>query len=436
MGIPVVAIVGRPNVGKSSLFNAIARRRISIVDPTEGVTRDRVSTVADIDDRYFELVDTGGHGVVDRDDLSEHIERQIGYAIEQASLILFVVDARLGMTRLDRRTGELLKRHHDRVRLIANKVDEPHMISHVGEFMKLGYGEPLCVSATSGLGRHDLREMIGEMLSGYDGDPPSNPVMKFALVGRRNTGKSTFINALAGQERVIVSEVPGTTRDSVDVRFEKDGHTMVAIDTAGVRKRSKISDDVEFYGYSRAMHSILRADVILLFIDATVDVGQVDRKLAQLIVEEHKPCVIVINKWDLAKGYAGTDDYGVYLEKTLGILRYAPLAFTSASQSRNIGSTIDLATMLFKQSRTRVGTGRLNKAMREAFSTNAPKPKRGSKSAKFYYATQVSVTPPTIVVFVNKPVWVTDNYQRFMLNRLREVLPFAEVPIRLVFRAR
>ncbi len=436
MGIPVVAIVGRPNVGKSSLFNAIARRRISIVDPIAGVTRDRVSTVFEIDDRYFELVDTGGFGVQDRDDLSEHVERQIRYAITQASLILFLVDAREGLTALDRRTGDLLHREHHRVRLIANKVDEDHMVAHVGEFMKLGFGEPVCVSALSGLGRRDLLELILQTLSETDGDAPAEPVMKVALVGRRNTGKSTFINALAGQERVIVSEVPGTTRDSIDVRFEKDGRTLIAIDTAGIRKKSRIADDVEFYGYTRALNSVRRADVTLLFIDSTVAVGQVDNKLGQLIVAEHKPCVIVINKWDLAKGQAGTDAYGDYLGRKMPMLNYAPLAFTSATQSRNIDSTIDLASVLFKQAHIRVGTGRLNQILQQAIVVGAPKPKRGSKAPKFFYATQASVAPPTIVVFVNNPVWVTQNFQRYMVNRLRENLPFDEVPIRLLFRAR
>jgi len=436
MGMPVVAIVGRPNVGKSSLFNAIARRRISIVDPTAGVTRDRVSAVCEIDDRYFELVDTGGVGIVDRDDLSEHVERQIHYAVSQASLILFVVDAREGLTALDRRTADLLTRERDRVRLIANKVDEPHMIAYVGEFVKLGFCEPVCVSTISGLGRRDLRNLILEALPQADGDTPDEPVMRFALVGRRNTGKSTFVNALAGQERVIVSEVPGTTRDSIDVRFEKDGRTLIAIDTAGVRKKSRIADDVEYYGYSRVLQSIRRADVVLFLVDSTVDIGQVDKKLAQLIVAERRACVIVINKWDLAKNRAGVDAYGDYLAKTMPMLDFAPLAFTSATQSRNINSTVDLACALFKQARVRVGTARLNQVLQQAIVANAPKPKRGSKAPKLLYATQVSVAPPTIVVFVNRPTLITQGFQRFLINRFRENLPFDEVPIRLLFRAR
>ncbi len=438
MALPVVAIVGRPNVGKSSLFNFLARRRTSIVEPTAGVTRDRVTTICDIDDVYFELVDTGGHGIVDHDDLSEHVERQILYAIDQAHLILFVVDAREGLNPLDCQTAELLRRlkHAERARLIANKVDEPHMDAQIGEFIRLGFGDPLAVSALSGNGRTALRELIKDAVSGVTQEIPADPVMKIAIVGKRNVGKSSFINALAGEDRVIVSEIPGTTRDSIDVRFEKDGRTIVAIDTAGVRKKNKIADDIEFYAYSRVTRSIRRADVILFLIDATVPVGQVDKRLANLISTEYRPCVVVINKWDLAKGRASAEDYGEYLTKILPEVRYAPVAFTSAVTGRNTYSTIDLATELFKQSQTRVGTGQLNQALREAVSAHQPRSKRGGKAPKLFYATQVSTQPPTIVLFVNVPGLVTTTYRRFLLNRFRETLPFGEIPIRLLLKGR
>jgi GTP-binding protein len=438
MTLPVVAIVGRPNVGKSSLFNAIAGRRTSIVEPTAGVTRDRVTAICDIDEAYFELIDTGGHGIVDRDDLDEHVERQIRCAIGQADLILFVVDAREGLAPLDRATGDLLRKHHqvDRVRLLANKVDEPHMDVGIGEFGRLGFGDALAVSAVTGVGREELYELIREAVGGAGEEAPPDPVMKIAIVGKRNAGKSSFINALAGEERVIVSEIPGTTRDSIDVRFEKDGRTIVAIDTAGVRKKRKIADDIEFYAYSRVTQSIQRADVVLFLIDATLPVGQVDKRLASLVSAEYKPCILVINKWDLAKGRAGSEDYGAYLTAVLPQVSYAPVAFTSAVTGRNTYATIDLAAELFKQARTRVGTGRLNQALQEALAGTAPKTKRGRKPPKFYYATQVSTQPPTLVLFVNGPSLVTKDYERYLINRFRETLPFPEIPIRLVFRAR
>ena len=437
MALPVVAIVGRPNVGKSSLFNVLAGRRTSIVEPTAGVTRDRVSSICEIDDTYYELVDTGGYGVVDRDDLSEHVERQITYAVGQAHLILFVVDANDGLVALDRETARLLRPQADRVRLIANKVDDPMKVDYVsGEFTKLGYGEPLPVSAVTGTGRHYLTEMVADALVGISDEIPDRPVMKIALVGKRNAGKSTFVNALAGEERVIVSETPGTTRDSIDVRFEKDDRVMVAIDTAGVRKQKSMEDSIEFYAYTRAIHAIERADVVLHLIDATAKVSQVDKKLAREVVEKYKPCVLVVNKWDLAKGRATTDDYGEYLSKVLPELEHVPIAFTSAMSSRNIHSALDVAAELFKASQTRVGTGPLNQVLQEALAANSPRPKRGHRPPRFYYATQVSVQPPTIVLFVNAPHLVTTNYERFLLNRFRESLPFGEIPIRLLYRAR
>ncbi len=436
MPLPLIAIVGRPNVGKSSLFNTLLGSRVSIVEPTPGVTRDRVSALCEIEDHNVELVDTGGFGIVDRDDLSSHVRQQIEYAVDRADLILFVVDARDGLTPLDRETAELLRRRTDRVRLVANKVDEPHMGIGLGEFVRLGYGEPIGVSALNGGGKWELIGEIVERLGDRSDEQPPDPVMKVALIGKRNAGKSSFVNALAGENRVIVSEIPGTTRDSIDVRFEQDGRAFVAIDTAGVRKKAKLADDIEFYAHSRAMHSIRRADVALLLIDSTETVGQVEKQLAATIIEEFKPCVLVINKWDLARDRAATSEYGDYLTKLIPHLDFAPVAFTSAIDGYNIGATIDTAWALFKQAQMRVSTSELNQALRDALAQHTPRTKRGKKSPKFYYATQVDVAPPTIVVFVNDPKLVTQDYERFLLNRFRERLPYDEIPIRLTFRAR
>jgi GTP-binding protein len=260
--------------------------------------------------------------------------------------------------------------------------------------------------------------------------------MKLAIVGKRNAGKSSFINALAGEERVIVSEIPGTTRDSVDVNIELDGRTFTVIDTAGFRKRKSLSGDIEFYSLHRAMRSIRRADVVAMLIDASVKVSQVDKDLAGQIAAEFKPVVLVVNKWDLAKGRASSDDYGAYLLKTLPGLDYAPVAFTTAKTARNVQSVLHLAGALFKQARTRVSTGELNQLLKAATEQNAPRPKHGAGQVKLLYATQVAVCPPTVVMFVNDPARITPPYERFLMNRMREALPFAEVPIRLIYRGR
>ncbi len=437
MPLPMVAIVGRPNVGKSSLLNMLAGRRISIVDPTAGVTRDRIVALCEMDGLYFDLVDTGGYGIVDRDDLGAQVEQQIRYAVEQANLILFVVDARDGLMPLDSVIAEWLRKAHRPVMLLANKVDSPNARVDLAEFHRLGFGSPLPVSALHRGGESELKERLAEFLRPLAQDAaPCDPVMKLAIVGKRNVGKSTFINALAGQERVIVSEVPGTTRDAVDVRFERDGHVYMAIDTAGVRKKSKLSDDIEFYSFHRAELSIRRADVVLFMLDATADVGGVDKRLGAYIAGQFKPCILVVNKWDLAKGRADTDAYGEYLLKMLPGLEYAPVAFTTARDARNIQSVIDLAASLFKQARTRISTADLNVVIEELSSEVVPRPRRGSAPVKIFYGTQVSTEPPTLVFFVNDPARVTPSYERFLLNRLRERLPFPEVPLRLTFRGR
>lgn len=436
MSLPIIAIVGRPNVGKSSLLNMLAGRMVSIVDPTPGVTRDRVSAISEIDDRYFELLDTGGYGIEDADDLTAHVEGQIQYAIAGAALILFVVDVCEEITPLDREVADLLRTVSIPVQLVANKADTDRQEQQAGTLVALGFGDPICVSALHGRHRRDLLELIVARIGDQAGTEAPDAVMRVALVGRRNVGKSTFINALAGEERVIVSEVPGTTRDAVDVRFEIDGQPFLAIDTAGVRKRTKWSTDVEFYGYTRVLASIRRSDVLLFLIDAAVPVGEVEKKLGRLIADEYKPCVLVVNKWDLAKGRADAAAYGDYLAQVLPHLAYAPLAYTTASQDRNILPTIELAQSLFKQARTRVTTGQLNRAIEETLAAQQPMASKHGGQPKIYYATQVSVCPPTIALFVNNPAMMREQYRRFIERRLRDSLPFPEVPVRLLWRAR
>ena len=435
MALPVVAIIGRPNVGKSSLLNALSGHMISIVEPTAGVTRDRVSTIIGRDDQHFELMDTGGYGIVDSDLLSEHIKQQILKAIESANLILFMVDIRDGIVPLDKKIAQLLRKYNIDVIGVANKADNAKMFPAAGEFSRLGFGEFLCISVQNNLNKAVLLDMIFNRLAHLESDRPMEPTMKIAIVGKRNAGKSTLVNAMVGSERVIVSETPGTTRDAVDVRFEKDGKTIIVIDTAGVRKKNKMADSIEFYSFVRATRSIQRADVVLFIIDAAVPVSQVDKKLAKFISEEYKSCIMVVNKWDLAKNSAVTEDYEDYLTKLLPGLKYAPLAFTTATQAKNVQSVLDLSAEIFKQTTTWVPTAKLNKAfdlIKQEKIGIARSGKRGLP--KIYYATQVAVNPITILMFVNNPELFDENYRRFIVNRLRSILPIDEVPIKLFAR--
>jgi GTP-binding protein len=435
MGLPVVAIIGRPNVGKSSLLNALAGEMISIVDPTAGVTRDRVSTFIGRDNKFFELIDTGGYGIVDSDQLSDHIEGQILQAIATADLVLFVVDLREGITPLDTKIAELLRKHDLNVLGVANKADSGKMFSAAGEFVRLGFGEFLCVSAQNNVNKTVLLDRLFEQLEPLleTGAPPE-PIMKIAIVGKRNAGKSSIVNAIAGSERVIVSEIPGTTRDAVDVRIEKDGKTLVVIDTAGVRKKGKMANDIEFYSSVRATKSIKRADVVWFLIDATEPISQPDKVLSRLIVEEYKTCIIVVNKWDLAKDVAATGDYEEYLTKMLPGLKYIPISFTTATIGKNVQSTLDLSAELFKQATTQIGTGRLNRVFEIIRSERTGVRRSSAKLPRIYYVTQVATNPVTFMMFVNDPGLFDDNYRRFLAGRLRELLPIPEVPIRILAR--
>ncbi len=435
MAIPKVAIIGRPNVGKSSLLNALAGQMISIVEPTPGITRDRVGALVEWQGRYVELVDTGGYGIVDEQSVAEHVENQITQAIMSADLVLFITDIRDGITPLDQQIAAMLRKTGLDVIGVANKADSAKMFPQAAEFIKLGFGEFLCVSAANNLNKNELMDLTASRLEDFEYEAPTEPVMKLAVVGKRNAGKSTIVNAIAGGPRVIVTEIPGTTRDAVDVRIQRDDKEILVIDTAGVRKKGSMSD-VDFYSYVRAERSIKRADVVLFLIDATLPLSQVDKKLAHVITEQFRSCILVVNKWDLVEDKAEPEQFQEYLSETMPGLRNAPIAFTSAEKGDGIEDLLELSGEIFVQATYQIPTAKLNKAFELIKQERVGASRKSGRLPKIYYAAQVGVNPITILMFVNDPRLIEENYRRFIINRLREHLPIDEVPIRLFARAR
>jgi GTP-binding protein len=437
--IPQVVVVGRPNVGKSSLFNWLIEKRIAIEDPTAGVTRDRLVQRVSLEDRVFDLVDTGGMGFDDPDGLTTQIDAQIASGLTSAALIVFVVEVRSGLLPADREVARRVRATGAPVLLVANKADDPKYDLLAHDFDALGFGPPLIVSVRQNRNRDELvEEIVAHLPEAWpeESEGAALPEMKLAIVGRRNVGKSTFTNALAHEERVITSPVAGTTRDSVDVRFEVDGHSFLAIDTPGLRRTKSRTTDLDFYSTPRAERSIRRADVVLLFLDAAEPIGRVDKQLMDTILEEAKPVVFVINKWDLYAGEVARKEWVDYLRETFRSMPWAPVEFTTATSGRNVKTVVDTAQRLFRQSSTRIPTAKLNTVIRSAVETNRPPADGRGRPVRVYYATQVEVNPPTIVLSTSAPRSITEPYKRYLVNSLRQTTPLREVPIRLLVRGR
>ncbi|MDR2171459.1 MAG: ribosome biogenesis GTPase Der [Planctomycetaceae bacterium] len=444
MYIPKVAIVGRPNVGKSSLFNWLIGQRVSIVDPVAGVTRDRVTFLLDLnpeadEPQYIELIDTGGIGIVDEDNLSEHIEEQINIALQTANLVLFVTDSRSGIVPLDIEVSERLRKLASPVLLVANKSDNERDEKNANEFQRFGW-QVITISVKQKKGRINLTETIKENLIAnnlFDPNTPNiiDPIMKLAIVGRRNVGKSTFINTLLNEDRVITANIPGTTRDSIDVRFDMDGKTFIAIDTPGFLRRKGIKNDLQFYSANRAEKSIRQADVVLMFFEACSQIQTLEKQLLGFIKEEMKPCIFIVNKWDTMVNQMPTERWAEYIHETFPDFRFAPIAFITGKTGKNIKMALNHAQMLFNQARQHIPTPQLNKLVTAALDNNPP-PLYHFHKPKVYYASQVATNPPTIVMFTNMPDAFSTQYQRYLVNFLRDELPFAEIPIRLIIRKR
>lgn len=439
MSLPTVAIVGRPNVGKSSIFNWLVGRRLAIVDQVAGVTRDRMIRVVEHYGSYFQIVDTGGIGINDVDDLDKEIEQQIATAIETADVILFAVDIRQGPTPVDAEIAKRLRALGKPVILAANKADEESFRVQAVDFYTLGIGDPLPISAQNFRGKDDLLDEVirqlpkartSDVLDGIE-----EPVMKIAIVGRRNVGKSTFVNSLSEAGRMIVSDVAGTTRDSVDVTVQMDGKRIVLIDTPGFRRRRSVRTDVEFYSTHRAQRSIRYADVVLLFFDAAEEISKVEKKLVTYIERQHKPVVFVVNKWDLVADKIVTQEWADYARDTFPGLKYVPIAFITALEGKNVQKLINHAQMLFKQSHWRVSTPVLNRLVRQALLRHPP-PVIGPRRPRIFFASQVGTDPPIIVLKCSDPDAFPTSYRRYLVGVLRDQLKFGEIPIRVFYEQR
>lgn len=433
--IPRVTIIGRPNVGKSSLFNRLVGRRVAIVEPTAGVTRDRVVVSLRHADRSLELVDTGGLGLVDEALLKEHVEAQIEVALELADVVLFVVDGKEGRVPGDDMVARRLRTLKKPIVLVANKIESFHEELGVSEWQRLGFGDPLAVSAKEGFGVTALLDrMVAELPPRTElEDEVEGDVLRFAIVGKRNSGKSTLINQLVGEERVIVSEVPGTTRDAIDVTFEFDGKKLMAIDTAGVRKKKSLEHAIELFAHNRSNDSIRRSHVCVHMFDVSEPISQVDKAIAAYCVDQCKPVVLVGNKVDLVPEL-DLKKWDAYIKQQLAGVDHAPVAFMSARDGTNVEGMLELLFELREQTKIEMPTARLNKVLQGA--RDRLLPSSGGHFPKLFYGTQTGVEPLQVLVFVNEPRLFRGQYERYLTQVLRDSFDCPEVPIRIAFRRR
>ena len=438
MSKPIVAIVGRPNVGKSTLFNIFADSRISIVEDTPGVTRDRLYAEAEWLDRRFMMVDTGGIEIANTDSIAVSIREQAKIAIKEADVILFVCDARTGVTTEDQEVAKLIRMAQKPVVLAVNKADTPTQELEAYEFYNLGIGEPYMISASNRLNLGDLLDAVVSHFPDEDesDDDDHDDVIKVAIIGRPNVGKSSIFNDIIGQTRSIVSDVAGTTRDAIDVPVMKDGQTYLFIDTAGMRRKGKIDEPIEKYSIIRSLRAVDRSDVVLMVIDAVDGVTEQDKKIAGYAHEAGKGIVIVVNKWDAyEKDENSTLRYTETLRKELIFMQYAPVVYVSALTKQRIHRLPEVINYVAEQNAMRVATSVLNQVIADAVAINPPPTEKGQR-LKILYATQVKIKPPTFVIFVNEPEIMHFSYQRYLENKLREAFGFEGTPLSMIIRGK
>ena len=438
MAKPIVAIVGRPNVGKSTLFNIFANSRISIVEDTPGVTRDRLYATAEWLDHEFMMVDTGGIEIMNADAIAVSIRQQAQIAIKEADVILFVCDARAGITTEDADVARLLRQSKKPIVLAVNKADSPKQEMNTFEFYNLGIGDPIAVSASNHLGLGDLFDAVVAKFPSdkMAGDLEEEDEIKVALIGRPNVGKSSIFNALVGEERSIVSDVAGTTRDAIDTPVVRNGQKYLFIDTAGMRRKAKVDEPIEKYSVMRSLRAVDRSDVVLMVFDAVEGVTEQDKRIVGYAHEAGKAVILVVNKWDLyEKDNSSTLRYTETLRKELVFLQYAPVVFVSAVTKQRIHRLPEVISYVAEQNAMRIATSILNQVIEDAVAINPPPTEKG-KRLKILYVTQVKIKPPTFVIFVNEPEIMHFSYQRYLENKLREAFGFEGTPIQMIIRGK
>lgn len=429
---PLVAVVGRPNVGKSTFFNRIVGQRISIVEDTPGVTRDRIYADAEWCGTQFTLVDTGGLEIKSEDEMWTHIRAQAQIAVDTADLVIFMLDGKTGLTHDDYEVAAFLRKSKKPVILAVNKLDnnEQHLLY---DFYELGLGEPYGISAGQAKGLGDLLDAVAEII-GKNESEDEDTALKIAVVGKPNAGKSSLVNKILGYNRVIVSDIAGTTRDAIDTRISLDGKDYVLIDTAGIRRKRSVEENLEQYSVMRSLAAVRRADVCLIVIDSSEELSEQDVKIAGYVHEQGKPSVVVMNKWDtIEKDTHTIEKYNKKLKEELKFMDYFMPVYVSAKTGKRVENTVALAEKAYENASRRISTGLLNDVLQEAILTNEP-PSKNGKRLKLYYITEVSANPPTFVVFVNDEKLMHFSYKRYLENALRRSFDFQGTPVRILVR--
>lgn len=431
----LVAVVGRPNVGKSTFFNRMAGRRLSIVEDTPGVTRDRLYADVEWLGNTFTLIDTGGIELDSDDEFFSHMRRQAELAVDTADVILFFTDAREGLTADDRDVAQYLRRRHNNILLVVNKMDNPKQQDSLYDFYELGLGEPMAISAEQGLGLGDLLDEITARLP--KGEPQKDNGISIAVVGKPNAGKSSLVNRLLNEERSIVSDIPGTTRDALDTKFEFNGQPLTIIDTAGIRRKRSIEDgSIERYSVLRSLGAIRRCDVALILIDASAGITEQDVKIAGYVHEQGKASVVLVNKWDIIEKDTKTSEkFKKQLYSDLAFMDYVDVQFISAKTGQRLQRVLPAVLEAHAQSVRRIQTGILNDVLNDAMAVNQP-PSTGGRRLKIFYCTQVAVAPPTFIIFVNQTQLMHFSYERYLENCFRKAFGFKGTPIKIILRER